>query len=86
MQNIIACLLSVFALSDAVWGNPNSFPGSNPEIETRTLDQIYEAAQLETGELTVLWGGDGTYPLPYQYFHEFTPLLISEKRITKGIQ
>lgn len=43
-----------------------SFPKTNPRIENRTLDQIYAAAQHETGELTVLWGGDGkkTY-LPF---------------------
>ena len=28
-------------------------------VENRSLDEIYEAAQQESGELTILWGGDG---------------------------
>lgn len=36
----------------------NSYPGANPPIDTRSLDEIYRAAQKETGELLVFWGGD----------------------------
>ena len=31
----------------------------NVPVENRTLDEIYQAAQEESGSLTVLWGGDG---------------------------
>lgn len=60
MLNINVRLLSAFGLLGVVCGS--SFPGTNPDIDTRTLDQIYAAAQLESGELTVSWGGDGGYP------------------------
>ncbi|THY50514.1 periplasmic binding protein-like II [Aureobasidium pullulans] len=41
---------------------PNSFPGHAVDIDNRTLDQIYAVARNETGELIVLWGGDGGCP------------------------
>lgn len=40
-------------------GPISSFPGSEPAVETRTIDEQYAAARNETGELVVLWGGDG---------------------------
>lgn len=40
----------------------NSYPGHSPAVENRTLDEIYEAAKQEQGELIVLWGGDGRCP------------------------
>lgn len=61
MHSITFRFLSALGLLSTVLGN--SFPGSDPGVETRTLDQIYAAAQLESGELTVSWGGDGEYPL-----------------------
>lgn len=39
----------------------NSYPGHSPAVETRSLDEIYEAAKKEEGSLIVLWGGDGTF-------------------------
>ncbi|KAL7905873.1 Fe3+ ABC transporter periplasmic protein [Trichoderma velutinum] len=50
----ISILLPSIALVSAL----NSFPGANPPIDTRSLDEIYRAAQKETGELLVFWGGD----------------------------
>ncbi len=35
-------------------------PASQVNIETRTLDEIYEAALREPGTLRVAWGGDST--------------------------
>lgn len=72
--------LSALGLLSTVLGN--SFPGSNPGPETRTLDQIYAAAQLESGELTVAWGGDGEY-LPFSTHHEFIPRLMLQQKTTK---
>lgn len=37
----------------------DSFPGHDIVVDNRTLDEIYAAAQKESGELTVFWGGDG---------------------------
>ena len=37
---------------------------ANVEVETRTLDEIYQAAQQEEGPLVVASGGDGT-PLSF---------------------
>ncbi|KAL7928089.1 Fe3+ ABC transporter periplasmic protein [Trichoderma chlorosporum] len=50
----ISILLPGIALVSAL----SSFPGANPSIDTRSLDQIYQEAQKETGELLVFWGGD----------------------------
>jgi len=33
-------------------------PASQVNIESRTLDEIYEAALQESGTLRVAWGGD----------------------------
>lgn len=72
MHNINIRLLSALGLLTTVWGN--SFPGSNPEIENRTIEQIYAAAKLESGELTVSWGGDGEYSVLGSH-HEFISCL-----------
>lgn len=68
MPNITIHLLSALGLLSTVFGS--SFPGSKTAIETRTLDQIYAAAQLESGDLVVAWGGDGKYLLLPAH-HEF---------------
>lgn len=52
-------LLSTLGLLGTVLGSSNSFPGSNVDIDTRSLDDIYEAAKLESGPLRICWGGDG---------------------------
>lgn len=64
MRSIEYSLFSLALVSPvlaAVWPASNSFPGHGSTIDNRTLDEIYAAAQKEGGELTVLWGGDGTY-------------------------
>lgn len=76
MLNINIRLLSALGILTAVWGN--SFPGSDPAIETRTIEQIYAAAQLESGELTVSWGGDG------MLFCAFDPVMNSAHTLTFG--
>ncbi|KAH8800350.1 hypothetical protein F5884DRAFT_810075 [Xylogone sp. PMI_703] len=52
---VLSSLLSSYVLARSV---SNSYPGHEPAIETRTLDEQYAAAQRESGTLTVLWGGD----------------------------
>ncbi|RPB10180.1 periplasmic binding protein-like II [Morchella conica CCBAS932] len=54
-------LLSTLGLLGTVLGSSNSFPGSNVDIDTRSLDDIYEAAKLESGPLRICWGGDEDY-------------------------
>ncbi|ETI24378.1 hypothetical protein G647_03747 [Cladophialophora carrionii CBS 160.54] len=49
-----ASLLLVTVLAGVI----SSFPGSEPAIDLRTLDEQYALAQNETGDLVVLWGGD----------------------------
>jgi hypothetical protein len=56
-----ASLLLVTILAGPI----SSFPGSEPTIESRTLDEQYAVAQNETGELVVLWGGDGEWFTSY---------------------
>ncbi|KAJ5491852.1 hypothetical protein LT330_009114 [Penicillium expansum] len=55
-------ILSLLGLVDLARCNVlpkwNSYPGHDPAIENRTLDEIYESAKQETGDLIVLWGGD----------------------------
>lgn len=54
--------LSSLLLFTAVTAKPFFSRGadsSDTKIETRTLDQIYEAAKLENTPLRVAWGGDG---------------------------
>lgn len=34
---------------------------ANVQLETRSLDEIYAAAQSEDGKLVVAWGGDGEF-------------------------
>ena len=56
----LALLSPVLAAVLPSW---NSFPGHDPAIDNRTLDEIYAAAKKEGGVLTVLSGGDGMYQL-----------------------
>lgn len=51
----LALLSPVLAAVLPSW---NSFPGHDPAIDNRTLDEIYAAAKKEGGVLTVLSGGD----------------------------
>ncbi|THW77654.1 periplasmic binding protein-like II [Aureobasidium pullulans] len=60
-ETIFALAFTAPAFS-AVLPLPNSFPGHAVDIDNRTLDQIYAVARNETGELIVLWGGDGGCP------------------------
>ncbi|KAH8808650.1 ABC transporter substrate binding protein-like protein [Xylogone sp. PMI_703] len=53
----VPALCSLFGVA-ALARSISSFPGANPSIDTRTLDEIYEAAQKESGELVVMFGGD----------------------------
>lgn len=70
-------ILSLLGLVDLARCNVlpkwNSYPGHDPAIENRTLDEIYESAKQETGDLIVLWGGDGNnFTLKFQrnsYLH-----------------
>ena len=48
----LAIILALINLTLAQWA-------ANTQNEDRTLDEIYQAAQKESGQLTVLWGGDG---------------------------
>ena len=59
-QSLILGLLGLVDLARcSVLPNWNSYPSHDPAIENRTLDEIYAAAKKETGDLIVLWGGDG---------------------------
>lgn len=59
-QQLILGLLGLVDLARCnVLPNWNSYPSHDPAIENRTLDEIYAAAKKETGDLIVLWGGDG---------------------------
>ncbi|THX17310.1 periplasmic binding protein-like II [Aureobasidium pullulans] len=60
-ETIFALAFTAPAFS-AILPLPNSFPGHAVDIDNRTLDQIYAVARNETGELIVLWGGDGGCP------------------------
>ena len=53
MHLITSTVLIVFA----TWIQAQRTP--NIPVENRTLDEIYQAAQAESGKLTILWGGDG---------------------------
>lgn len=50
--------LSTCAVTNAQW-TPQT------EIESRNLDQIYEEARLEAGDLKIFAGGDGMLSLSY---------------------
>lgn len=59
-QPLILGLLGLVDLARCnVLPNSNSYPSHDPAIENRTLDEIYASAKKETGDLIVLWGGDG---------------------------
>lgn len=51
----LLALSSLLSLGQAQWSR-------NVPLETRTLDEIYEAAKKESGPLIVSSGGDGKYP------------------------
>ena len=62
----MACMLlvatsAIFLVQSAVYAQWQP----NIPVETRTLDEIYQAAQAERcNQLRVAAGGDGTSPLP----------------------
>jgi hypothetical protein len=56
---LVASLGLAGLASSAILPKINSYPGHELALENRTLDEIYAAAKNETGELIVLWGGDG---------------------------
>lgn len=78
MHNINIRLLSALGILTTVLGN--SFPGSSPEIENRTIEQIYAAAKLESGELTVSWGGDGECSVLGSYYEFISCLTFGDRR------
>lgn len=60
MSFIKSTCITLLSLSSVALA-ANSFPGGSVSIENRTLDEIYAVAKAESGPLTVVWGGDGTY-------------------------
>lgn len=53
---------------------------ANVPLETRSLDEIYQAAQNEDGNLVVAWGGDGEFDVRKPLF---TLVLTSHQPVLK---
>lgn len=62
LSAFVASLGLVSLGSAAILPNFNTYPGHDVAVEARTMDEIYAAAKNESGELVVLWGGDGKDP------------------------
>lgn len=67
LSAFVASLGLVGLASGAILPKINSYPGHDLALENRTLDEIYAAAKSETGELIVLWGGDGMFSVFFTY-------------------
>lgn len=63
LSTFVASLGLIGLGSAAILPKLNSYPGHDLAMENRTLDEIYAAAKNESGELIVLWGGDGMDPV-----------------------
>jgi len=63
LSTFVASLGLIGLSSAAILPKLNSYPGHDLALENRTLDEIYAATNNESGELIVLWGGDGMDPV-----------------------
>lgn len=64
LSAFVASLGLVSLGSAAILPKLNTYPGHDVVVEARTMDEIYAAAKNESGELVVLWGGDGKDSIP----------------------